>query len=88
MPTRRSSAILDWCDARGYACILGNCYPHDPCDATRFVNAAYLRVRVRPGAVVLLHDRWHTPATLRAYFAKPAPVALVTLSEAWDAAGA
>ena len=107
--------ILDWCDARGYRVVLGNCdprggegasqlsfnmsldcreesvhalrsprtmiarpknrqieskpteigaskvgrvsrcccrpgYPHDPLDATRFVNPAYLRRRVRPGA--------------------------------------
>lgn len=78
--------MLDWCDARGYACVLGNCYPHDPLAATRLVNAAYLRRRVRPGAIVILHDRWHTPATLRAYFAHPAPTRLVTLSEAAAAA--
>lgn len=74
--------ILDWCAKRGYTCVLGNCYPHDPADITRFVNAAYLRRRVRNGAIVLIHDRWHTPDTLRAYFRSPARVRLTTLSEA------
>ena len=78
-------------------------YPHDPLDATRFVNPAYLRRRVRPGAasrclhfcgvvpyiprvvgaIVILHDRPHTPETLRRYFASSPPkIRLTTLTEA------
>ena len=75
--------VLAWAEARGYRVVLGNCYPHDPLDATRFVNAAYLRRRVRPGCVVILHDRWHTPATLRAYFANAPAIRLTTLTEAF-----
>ncbi|KAH8064189.1 acetyl-CoA transmembrane transporter [Aureococcus anophagefferens] len=73
--------VLAWAEARGYRVVLGNCYPHDPLDATRFVNASYLRRRVRPGCVVILHDRWHTPATLRAYFANAPAIRLTTLTE-------
>ncbi|KAH8063490.1 acetyl-CoA transmembrane transporter [Aureococcus anophagefferens] len=75
--------VLAWAEARGYRVVLGNCYPHDPLDATRFVNASYLRRRVRPGCVVILHDRWHTPATLRAYFANAPAIRLTTLTEAF-----
>jgi hypothetical protein len=55
---------------------------------TRFCNAAYLRRRVRRGSIVILHDRWHTPATLRAFFATRGPSAgiqLTTLSELFAA---
>ena len=37
---------------------------------------------MRPGCVVILHDRWHTPATLRAYFAHAPAIRLTTLTEA------
>eukprot|EP00933_Yihiella_yeosuensis_P037595 TRINITY_DN31590_c0_g1_i1.p1 TRINITY_DN31590_c0_g1~~TRINITY_DN31590_c0_g1_i1.p1 ORF type:complete len:316 (-),score=45.74 TRINITY_DN31590_c0_g1_i1:190-1137(-) len=49
---------------KGYTTVIANCYPHDVAAVTRHVNASYLRARVRPGAVIVVHDRWHTPATL------------------------
>mmetsp|Transcript_8971 Transcript_8971/g.22441 ORF Transcript_8971/g.22441 Transcript_8971/m.22441 type:complete len:334 (+) Transcript_8971:89-1090(+) len=50
--------------ANGYTTVIANCFPHDVAAATRCLNATYLEHRVRPGAIVVVHDRWHTPATL------------------------
>ncbi len=79
--------IFEWCRSQSYTCVLGSCFPHDNFGCTCLCNAAYLRRRVRPGAIVILHDRWHTPATLRAFFAKrgkTASIRLTTLSELFD----
>ena len=79
--------IFEWCRSQSYTCVLGSCFPHDNFGCTCCCNAAYLRRRVRPGAIVILHDRWHTPATLRAFFAKrgkTASIRLTTLSELFD----
>eukprot|EP00434_Breviolum_minutum_P021757 symbB.v1.2.019205.t1/scaffold1562.1/size111602/4 len=50
---------------KGYCTAIASCYPHDVASITRFVNSFYLRWRVRPGAIIVVHDRWHTAATLR-----------------------
>ena len=79
--------IFEWCRSQSYTCVLGSCFPHDNFGCTCLCNAAYLRRRVRPGAIVILHDRWHTPATLRAFFSKrgkTASIRLTTLSELFD----
>lgn len=60
-----NSHILRRAREKGYTTVIANCYPHDVASVTRHVNARYLRWRVRPGAVVIVHDRWHTPETLR-----------------------
>jgi peptidoglycan/xylan/chitin deacetylase (PgdA/CDA1 family) len=80
-------SIFEWCLHQNYTCVLGSCFPHDNFGCTCLCNAAYLRRRVRPGAIVILHDRWHTPATLRAFFAKrgrTASIRLTTLSGLFD----
>ena len=90
---RPGSALVNhsmfvWCHHKNYTCVLGSCFPHDNAALTRFCNAAYLRRRVRRGSIVILHDRWHTPATLRAFFATRGPSAgiqLTTLSELFAA---
>jgi len=56
--------ILEVARFHGYTTVISNCYPHDVAAVTRHINAAYLAKRVRSGAVVVVHDRWHTPATL------------------------
>jgi len=56
--------ILAAAAARGYTTVLGNCFPHDVAAATRCLNAPYLAQRARRGSILLVHDRWHTPATL------------------------
>lgn len=58
--------ILKTATSMGYTTALGNCFPNDVASFTRFLNAPYLKMRARPGSIILLHDRWHTPDTLRA----------------------
>lgn len=57
--------ILACARKKGYTTAITNCYPWDHMQLTRHINPAYLAQRVRPGAIVVLHDRWHTPQTLR-----------------------
>eukprot|EP00929_Paragymnodinium_shiwhaense_P085002 TRINITY_DN45481_c0_g1_i2.p1 TRINITY_DN45481_c0_g1~~TRINITY_DN45481_c0_g1_i2.p1 ORF type:complete len:306 (-),score=61.13 TRINITY_DN45481_c0_g1_i2:106-1023(-) len=59
-----SQHMLEMASSKGYTCVISNCFPFDTAAATRFLNAPYLRSRVRPGSVVVVHDRWHTPETL------------------------
>ncbi|CAK0842613.1 unnamed protein product [Prorocentrum cordatum] len=59
-----SGHMLDMARSKGYTTVISNCFPHDIASVSRFVNWLYLKWRVRPGCVVVLHDRWHTPATL------------------------
>jgi peptidoglycan/xylan/chitin deacetylase (PgdA/CDA1 family) len=47
----------------GYRIVLGSVYPHDPLMRVWWVNAWYVLSMVRPGAVVICHDRrsWTVP---------------------------
>lgn len=56
--------ILAVAKKTGYTTVISNCYPHDVASVTRHINVAYLSQRARPGAVIVVHDRWHTAATL------------------------
>jgi len=60
-----SKHILARAQEMGYTTVISNCYPHDVASVTRHINAAYLAKRARPGAVIVVHDRWHTAETLR-----------------------
>lgn len=81
-----NNAVLDVAARAGMRTALGSVFPFDPAVQSVLVNATYLRCRVHPGGVVILHDgagRWATAATLRS--ALPALQArgfkFVTLSE-------
>ena len=41
----------------GYRTVLGSVYPHDPQIHNPGVNARHVLSRVRPGSVVIMHDR-------------------------------
>mmetsp|Transcript_50345 Transcript_50345/g.93091 ORF Transcript_50345/g.93091 Transcript_50345/m.93091 type:complete len:305 (+) Transcript_50345:70-984(+) len=58
--------ILATASKAGYKTVLGNCFPHDVAAVSRHFNPTYLKFRIRPGSVVVVHDRWHTPNTLQA----------------------
>lgn len=60
-----NSHILKTAREYGYTTAITNCFPHDVAKVTRHVNAQYLVHRARPGAIIVLHDREHTPGTLR-----------------------
>ena len=54
---RYNHRILTTMQERGYQCALGSVYPYDAeLPSSRF-SAAYILAHVRPGAVIVLHDR-------------------------------
>lgn len=88
-----TSEMLSYIESRGYKAVLASVYPLlelplpllglEPLGT--WLTTWFLKMRVRPGAVLLLHDRWHTPAALRA--ALPSIVAqydVLTISELFD----
>lgn len=55
--------------ALAYRVVLGNIFPYDaaPCFLCRCphrVKVCWLVRKVRPGAIIIIHDRWYTPSLL------------------------
>lgn len=61
-----SHRILNVAAKAGYQTILGSIYPHDPFIKYWWINARHILSMLRPGAVIICHDRrpW-TPPMLR-----------------------
>ena len=52
-----SADMIDRIERAGYRCALGSVYPYDPyVPSVRFASA-YILANVRPGAVIVLHER-------------------------------
>jgi len=70
---RWTSLMLSHIEERGYTAVLASVYPVLELVLPRlglvsfgaWITGLYLRFRVRPGAVLLVHDRWHTAASLK-----------------------
>jgi len=62
-----SQRILDLAQGLGYRTVLGSVYPHDPFVKFWRVNAWNVLSGIRPGAVVICHDRrgWTLPMLQR-----------------------
>ena len=62
-----SSRVLDVAKDAGYGTILGSIYPHDPFISYPRVNAWHILSSLRPGAVIICHDRrsWTVPMLQR-----------------------
>lgn len=58
-----SERVLDVAEDAGYRTILGSIYPHDPFMPYWKVNAWHILSSLRPGAVIICHDRrsWTVP---------------------------
>jgi peptidoglycan/xylan/chitin deacetylase (PgdA/CDA1 family) len=58
-----SERILDLAAKAGYRTILGSIYPHDPFIPYWRINAWHILSMLRPGAVIICHDRrpWTVP---------------------------
>ena len=58
-----SSAMRQQVRAMGYQMVLGSIYPHDPQIAYASVNAQHVLSMVRPGGIIICHDRrsWTLP---------------------------
>lgn len=71
---RWTSAMLGYIEEQGYTTVLASVYPVLELGLPRiglvrlgaWLTGLYLRFRVRPGAILLVHDRWHTAASLKA----------------------
>ena len=61
-----SPGMLAYVALRGYRCVLGDVYPFDPELRSPSLSTWHVKRGIHPGAIVILHDRPHTPATLRA----------------------
>merc|ERR1712039_1110346 len=57
--------MLKQAQAKGYTLAIASAYHWDHMDVARHAGPTYLANRVRPGAIIVVHDRWHTPETLR-----------------------
>lgn len=62
-----SQRILDVAKGAGYQTILGSIYPHDPFISYPRVNGWHILGMLRPGAVIICHDRrsWTPPMLAR-----------------------
>lgn len=62
-----SQRILDVANAAGYQTILGSIYPHDPFISYPRINGWHILSMLRPGAVIICHDRrsWTPPMLAR-----------------------
>ncbi|KAM3425389.1 putative 30.6 kDa protein in fumA 3' region [Cercospora zeina] len=63
-----SQRILDVATMAGYKTILGSIYPHDPFISFWRMNAWHILSMMRPGAVIICHDRrsWTVPMLKKA----------------------
>jgi len=52
-----SRRMLDTLTRHGYRCVLGSLYPFDPQTRSASFAASYVLSNVRPGAIIVLHDR-------------------------------
>lgn len=61
------SRQLTLAQSRGYCCVLGNAYPHDPLHPPVAYIQWLVKKNLRPGSIVILHDGIANPArTIRA----------------------
>lgn len=62
-----SQRILDVAQDAGYQTILGSIYPHDPFISYPRINGRHILSMLRPGAVIICHDRrsWTPPMLAR-----------------------
>jgi peptidoglycan/xylan/chitin deacetylase (PgdA/CDA1 family) len=58
-----SSSMRQQVQAMGYQMVLGSVYPHDPQISYPSINARHILSMVRPGSIVICHDRrgWTVP---------------------------
>lgn len=60
-----NQTILDLCHRLGYQLVLGSIYPHDPQISHSGLNSFFIRSKLYPGAIIILHDRYATINTLK-----------------------
>jgi len=58
-------AMLECAAARGYTTVLGDVYSFDPHIPVPLLHLIHIMITMRPGGIIILHDRPWTPALLR-----------------------
>ena len=56
--------MINLCTRLGYRLVLGSIYPYDPQIPYSTLNSFYIQSKLYPGAIIILHDRQATIATL------------------------
>jgi peptidoglycan/xylan/chitin deacetylase (PgdA/CDA1 family) len=84
-----SRRMLNTVEKHKYTLALGSIYPHDPQIRSPMLNSLFLRLRSRPGGVIIVHDRPWTLMTLRKSLPelKSQGLKLTTLSQMDSLAG-
>lgn len=59
--------MIDTTSNHGYELVLGSVYPSDPHIPIPWLNYWYLRLKVQPGDIIILHDRWWTAPMLKMF---------------------
>lgn len=52
-----TTKMIDIAESSGYRTVLGTCYPHDPFVLSACLNAWFILRRVKPGDIIIIHDR-------------------------------
>ena len=52
-----SEQMIDYINSRGYRCALGSVYPVDTITRSSSFSSFYISMTVRPGSIIILHDR-------------------------------
>jgi len=52
-----NTAMIERIERAGFRCALGSVYPYDPYVPSVRLASAYILSNVRPGAVIVLHER-------------------------------
>jgi peptidoglycan/xylan/chitin deacetylase (PgdA/CDA1 family) len=78
-----SGRMLQTVQKHKHTLVLGSIYPHDPQIRSPLLNSMFIKLRARPGGVIILHDRPWTLSTLHMSLPelKSRGIELTTLSE-------
>jgi len=81
-----SQRMIDHIKDYDYNLVLGDSYPHDPYVRFPKINELYLRWKIEPGSIIVLHDRPWTPPLLDSLLPKlkAEGYKFVTLSEGFN----
>ncbi len=60
-----TNTIANVCNKLGYTIVLGSIYPSDTKLPFPNLLSWYIKTKIRPGDIIILHDRFHCPSTLK-----------------------
>lgn len=60
-----NNTIYNYSKTNNYQIVLGDVYPIDPRFGMSNLYSHFIQKKMSPGSIIILHDRWWTPKTLR-----------------------